>query len=138
MSTARDVTGRWEGIFNYPRGLPPTGFVAELVETAGTITGETHEVGDTGPERGTALAALIDGERVGGAVHFTKRYDDPARAHYAVRYAGTLSPENDEIAGEWTIPGVWSGSFIMVRRVGSEVQLEESVGEEWQATIVTD
>lgn len=116
MST-RDLTGRWEGIFNYPRQLPPTGYVAVLVERGGVLTGEIEEVGD-GPEHGTPLIALVEGERVGISVRFRKRYADPSRAHYTVRYDGTLSAEGDEITGEWTIPGIWSGTFIMVRAAG--------------------
>lgn len=127
---SRDLTGRWDGIFNYPRALPPTGFVAMLAEQAGTLTGEVEEVGDYGADRGVPLAALVEGERIGSAVRFTKRYDDLARAHYAVRYDGTLSAENDEITGEWTIAGVWSGTFIMVRAKGRGKQVEEMVGEE--------
>lgn len=128
--TTRDVTGRWEGIFNYPRTMPPSGFTADLVEQAGAIIGETQERGDEGPSRGGELVAVVEGERIGSSVRFTKRYHDLVRAHYAVRYDGTLSPEGDEITGEWTIPGVWSGSFIMVRQAVHEVPLEEIVSNE--------
>lgn len=128
--TSHNVTGRWEGIFNYPRGMAPNGFAATLVEQAGAITGETHERSDVGQERGDELVAMVEGDRVGSAVRFTKRYDDLARADYAVRYDGTLSPEGDEIVGEWTIPGVWSGSFIMVREKGRSVADERRVSEE--------
>lgn len=126
---SRDVTGRWDGIFNYPRSLPPNGFVAVLIERAGVITGETEEASDRRTDRGAALPAAIEGDRIGSAVRFTKRYDDRVRAH-SVHYAGTLSPEGDEIVGEWTIPGVWSGSFIMVRQAGRAVMVEESISEE--------
>lgn len=120
----RDVTGRWEGIFNYPRTMPPNGFVAMLVEQAGTISGEIEETSDGG----AVLTATVYGERTGSSVRFGKRYADPARAHYAVDYVGTLSPEGDEIVGEWTIPGVWSGSFIMVRQPGREVETKQDTG----------
>lgn len=122
-----DVTGRWEGIFNYPGDLPPNGFVARLVEQAGVITGETDEASDRDADCGATLPAGIAGERVGSAVRFTKRYDDRVRAH-PVHYAGTLSPEGDEIVGEWAIPGIWSGSFIMVRQPGPVATVEEEVG----------
>ncbi len=130
MSDARDLTGQWEGIFNYPRGMAPNGFAATLVEHSGAITGETHERSDAGHDHSDELVAVVEGERIGSAVRFTKRYDELARAHYAVRYDGTLSPEGDEITGEWTIPGVWSGSFIMVREIGRSVEEERRVGEE--------
>ena len=126
----RDLTGRWDGIFNYPRELPPNGFVAVLVEHGGALTGEVEEVSDHGADRGGQIAAVIEGERIGAQVRFTKRYDDLRRAHYAVRYDGTVAADGDEITGEWTIPGVWSGSFIMVRAAGREVEVEQAVGEE--------
>ena len=123
------MTGRWEGIFNYPRSLPPNGFTATFAEQAGIITGETVEASDRDADQGAALPARIDGERIGSAVRFTKCYDDRVRAH-PVHYAGTLSPEGDEIVGEWTIPGVWSGSFIMVRQPGRVAGVAEEVGAE--------
>ena len=123
---ARDLTGRWDGIFNYPRTLPPTGFVAALIERRGALTGEVEEPDDGG----TALAAVVEGERIGSRVRFTKRYDDPARAYYAVQYDGTLAPDGDEIVGEWTIPGIWSGSFIMVRAPGRAAEVEHEATEE--------
>ena len=114
MTDPLDVTGAWEGIFNYPRGLPPGGFRAELRDASGAITGETEERGDA-DQAGLTLHALIVGTRSGTAVAFTKRYDALARAADPVHYEGTLSPDGDEITGRWTIPGSWSGSFIMVR-----------------------
>lgn len=119
--SARDLTGRWDGIFNYPHTLPPTGFVATLVELRGALTGEVEEPDDGG----AALAAVVEGERIGSRVRFTKRYDALARAHYAVAYEGTLTPDGDEIVGEWTIPGIWSGSFIMVRAAGRAAAVEQ-------------
>lgn len=128
--SGRDLTGRWDGIFNYPRELPPTGFVAALVDHQGALSGDVEERGDADGLEGATLAAVIEGERIGSQVRFTKRYDDLARAHYAVRYEGTLAPDGDEIVGEWTIPGIWSGSFIMVRQPGRSVEAERTVGAE--------
>ena len=84
MSDPLDVTGSWEGIFNYPRTMPASGFRCELREHGGVVTGETQERGDAGAERGQTLLALLDGRRDGHALRFVKRYDDPARARYAV------------------------------------------------------
>lgn len=127
--SGRDLTGRWDGIFNYPRTLPPNGFFAALVEQAGALTGEIEEPGDEA-ETGSPLSAMVEGERIGSQVRFTKRYDALARAHYAVRYDGTLSAEGDEITGEWTIPGVWSGTFIMVRAARQDEAVEQTASEE--------
>ena len=128
--SSRDLSGRWDGIYNYPRELPPTGFVAVLADHAGTLTGEIEEISRDVRTQGIALAAMIEGERIGSSVRFTKRYDDLRRAHYAIRYDGTLTAEGDEITGEWTIPGVWSGSFIMVRTAGRAAAVEETAREE--------
>lgn len=110
-----DCSGAWDGVFNYARGMPPNGFRAELVDHAGAISGETYERSDSPHDRGQTVVALLDGRRDGSAVTFTKRYDDLDRAHYQVMYVGRLSPDGDEITGEWDIPGVWSGTFLMVR-----------------------
>ena len=116
--SGRDLTGCWDGIFNYPCTLPSNGFVAVLSERGGALTGDIAE-----------LTATITGERIGSGVRFTKRYADATRCHHAVLYTGTLAPEGDEMVGEWTIPSIWSGSFIMVRQPGSIVANEEEVGQ---------
>lgn len=123
MSDARDLTGIWHGIFNYPRSLPPTHFVATLVERGASLAGETEET-DTG---GRLLTGLIHGHRAGAAVNFVKTYDDN-HAH-AIHYAGTLDAEATEIAGTWRIEGQWSGSFVMVRPAGKAVEVERKTAE---------
>ena len=125
MSDPLDVTGAWEGIFSYPRGLPPSGFRAELREAGGAIVGETEESGDGGATR----HALVAGTRSGGAVIFTKRYDEADRAPHPVNYAGTLDAAGDEITGRWDIPGHWSGTFIMVRAARRAVPVAVEVAE---------
>ena len=126
MSDARDLSGVWHGIFNYPRELPPTNFVATLVEHVGALAGEIEEI----DSQGGPLTALIHGHRAGSAVSFVKSYDD--RHAHAVHYAGTLDPEGTEIAGIWRIPGNWSGTFVMVRparaATGVERKAAQTVG----------
>jgi len=124
-----DLTGEWDGVFNYPRGLPPRGFRATLRDQVGAITGETMEESDSAEDRGATLVALLDGRRNGDHVHFAKRYDALARAHYAVVYEGQVSGDGEEITGRWTIPGVWSGAFLMARR-GRISALEAKQAEE--------
>ena len=115
MSDPLDVTGSWEGIFNYPRSMPANGFRCDLREHGGRITGETQERSDGDADQGDTILALLDGTRDGHAVHLSKCYDEPSRAHYVVTYDGTLAADGNEITGRWDIPGVWSGTFIMVR-----------------------
>lgn len=48
-----DLSGRWSGIFSYPRLLPPTPFDAELRDHLGTLLGETFEYGAGAERRGS-------------------------------------------------------------------------------------
>jgi hypothetical protein len=125
-SPAGDLSGEWRGIFNYPRGQPPTEFTATLHDAGGRLSGSTVEPSLSG---GT-IVARIDGSHVGSAVSFMKLYDDDPEDQYdTVAYEGAVDAEGTEIAGRWSIPGVWSGSFIMVRRPGVEAGIEASVAE---------
>ena len=111
-----DLTGGWRGIFNYPRFYPPTEFEAELRETAGLLTGLTSEPHLDGG--GAILHATLEGTRRGRQVRFRKTYDDFGDGYASVLYEGRVDPSGDEIAGEWTVPGVWSGTFLMIRASG--------------------
>ena len=108
-----DLTGQWSGIFNYPAEFPPNSFEAALRDTGGLVTGlitQPREVFDLpGPSR----QAVIEGRRAGDQLSFIKIYDDLERP--TVHYRGTIHPGGDEIEGVWTIPGDWSGTFMMVR-----------------------
>lgn len=108
-----DLSGQWAGIFNYPAEFPPNSFEAELRDAGGVVTGlitQPREVFDIpGPSR----QAVIEGQRAGSQLSFVKIYDDLERP--TVHYRGTIQPGGDEIEGIWTIPGDWSGTFMMVR-----------------------
>ena len=110
-----DLSGEWLGFYNYPIPHPPTRFEASLRDNAGLISGVTTEEGDTPDCYGAILQAVIDGRREGSTVWFTKVYDYLERAPDPVRYEGEIQAGGDEIEGRWTIPGEWSGSFMMVR-----------------------
>lgn len=124
-----DLSGLWHGFYNMPRSGPPTPFEAELLDTGGLLSGETSEEGDTPDCHGLTLHAVIEGRRSGDLVSFTKRYDYLPRADYAIAYEGMLAPGEDEIEGRWTIPGVWSGTFLMVRARRDEAVEEGKVEE---------
>jgi hypothetical protein len=123
-----DLTGRWKGIFNYPRLLPPTEFDAELRDLAGSICGVTSEPHVDG--NGLILHATLEGFREGARVRFKKVYDDPDDEYRPVLYEGDVDSSGDEILGKWTVPGAWSGSFIMVRHSGKEEAEVRRVSEE--------
>jgi hypothetical protein len=130
MSGADDLSGGWDGIYNYPRGRPPTAFAATLRDVAGMIVGETSEPATLPGERGSVLHALLEGSREGGTVRFVKTYDERGYARRnAVLYTGTVNGEGTEISGRWEIPGNWSGTFIMVRRSGKEEAVETKIAE---------
>lgn len=116
--SADDLSGDWRGIFNYPGAAgPPTEFTATLHDAGGFLTGETAEPSLYG---GT-LAARLDGRRNGSAVLFNKLYEESREGDYdSVAYEGEVDDEGLEITGRWTIPNIWSGTFIMVRERGAE------------------
>jgi hypothetical protein len=128
VSAADSLSGEWDGIFNYPRHMPPNAFTAILREDAGAITGETTESGE---ERGdpVVLHAWLEGRRSGGSVQFVKSYDSASRAHYVVHYTGTVAPDGNEINGRWDVRGAWSGTFIMIRKLGKAEAIELQVAE---------
>ena len=110
-----DLTGHWHGFYNRPVEEPPTAFEAEILDIGGLLSGEISEEGDTPDCFGMTLHSVLDGHRALDLVTFTKRYDYLPRADYAILYEGQLAPGGDEIEGHWTIPGAWSGTFLMVR-----------------------
>lgn len=129
MSKAVDLSGGWDGIYNYPRTFPSAAFTATLVDSGGILTGETTELSGQRHDRGQTLHALIDGTRGGNAVQFVKTYDDIRRARSPIFYRGMVNGDKTEINGNWEIPGMWSGTFIMVRRIAIEVAVEREVAE---------
>lgn len=123
-----DLSGRWNGIYNYPSLYPPNQFEATIRDTGGAIAGEISQPGEFFEPEGTVQHAVIEGRRDGNIVTFVKFYDDLSRP--TPHYRGTIQPGGDEIHGEWTIPGDWSGTFLMVRSAGQSEEAERRVSEE--------
>jgi hypothetical protein len=118
MSSPADVglTGVWDGLFSYPRNLPAVPFTAVILEIGSAISGSIHEQPTHGRSAGQTLTAAIEGEHIGSMVRFLKTYDPAHKTHgLPIRYEGVLTPDGDEIEGRWTIPGNWSGKFLMMR-----------------------
>lgn len=106
---SESLTGVWEGLYSYPGNLdPPNGFTATLLQSGDSVTGTVHEIGEMGVDQG---------RRMGARVAFTKTYDVGPESDYSapVVYEGSVSGDGQEIEGRWTIQGVWSGKFLMVR-----------------------
>lgn len=115
MSDPLDVTGIWDGIFSYPRAMPPNRFTADLREEDGRIVGETREPSDSPDDEANELHALVEGARSGSEVSFTKFYDSQRRLTPIV-YHGAIDTDGNEISGRWTSKNDWSGTFLMTRR----------------------
>ena len=122
-----DLGGEWIGIYNYPHSAPPTEFRASLRDHGGLVTGETTE---PSPKGAGTLHAVIEGRREGDRLLFTKLYDDLSFSTDPVLYDGRIDPSGDEIEGTWTIPGIWSGTFLMVRGAAAAETVAGRIAEE--------
>ena len=122
-----NLSGEWRGIYNYPALYPANEFEARINDFGGRISGVIREPGDTFDPPGTVQHAVIEGAHQGCDVSFVKIYDelDFPTPHYR----GVVQPGGDEIVGEWTIPGDWSGTFLMVRTARAKEAIEREVGE---------
>ena len=123
-----DLTGDWSGLYNYPSLLPPNTFEASIRDSGGIITGVIRQPGEIIEPAGITQHSVIEGSREGSIVRWIKVYDDLSRA--TPHYHGRIQPGGDEIEGEWTIPGDWSGTFLMVRARKAKAREERKVDEE--------
>jgi hypothetical protein len=125
---SRSLTGVWLGIYSYPPGTqPPVGFTATLIEAAGMLSGSVHEPCTWGGSPGEILFFTLNGSRQGDAVNFLKTYHGTNPYYSRIIYDGTVNDDATEIEGRWTIPGDWSGRFLMTR---SGAQLQETAKRE--------
>jgi hypothetical protein len=125
--SSRSLTGVWQGIYSYPvGGLPTVPFTATLIDAGGSLSGSVHE---TCIGTGETLFFGLSGSRHGSAVTFVKTYDgtNPSYGHPIV-YDGAVNEDATEIEGRWTIPGNWSGRFLMTRSGDQPQAAAESEG----------
>ena len=122
-----DLSGRWTGMYSYPAHFPPNMFEAVIRDSDGLIAGEIEQPGEFFEPAGTVQRAVIEGRREGSLLTFVKYYDDLRRP--TPHYRGTIQPGGDEIEGEWTIPGDWSGRFMMIRAAGAQEETARRVEE---------
>jgi hypothetical protein len=129
MST-HSLTGVWNGIYSYPSRYGPVSFVAILIEAGSSVSGTTHEPCVRGNCPSDTLYATLTGSRQGSVVAFAKVCEGGS-PHYdrAIEYQGTLSADGTEIEGRWSIPGDWSGQFLMIRSSGTAVTVKRKVFE---------
>lgn len=114
------LTGVWHGQYSYPAPqVPPVPFVATLIQFGSLVSGTAHESAQTETGDVAALFSTLEGMREGDAVRFVKTYDPAIEDWQDVIYEGRLNGAGDEIEGNWTIPGVWAGKFLMIRQRGT-------------------
>jgi hypothetical protein len=114
--SGRSLTGVWQGVYSYPLSrLPTVAFTATLFEAASSLSGSVSEPNLLYDPNEMLLFGL-NGSRNGSAVHFTKTYlGSGPNYRQAIVYDGTVNDDGTEIEGRWTIPGDWSGRFLMTR-----------------------
>jgi hypothetical protein len=109
------LTGSWSGAYRYGDNIDPeTVFNAQIEEVGGAFIGQTQEPNMFALAAGSLLTAEIEGVRDGGAVTFTKFYNNQGIQH-AIRYEGGVDDALMRIEGRWMITGSRSGTFFMVR-----------------------
>lgn len=124
-----NLTGVWEGLYNWPNGRPPTPFTAVIIDTAGSLSGSVHEIAQGGPFDGRELTAMLSGTRSGRQVCFSKSYEPKPVRFKLVTYDGELNPDATEIDGSWTIKGLMSERFLLIRsrRPAERVETEAKI-----------
>jgi len=110
------ITGVWDGLYTYPRARKPVPFLAVILDLAGALSGTTQETPREGRSADHTINAEIAGLHRSGAVSFRKTYvDAPFGYNRPVDYEGALNADRTEIEGHWTIVGLLSGKFLMIR-----------------------
>lgn len=110
---SRSLTGVWQGIYSYPvSGLPTVPFTATLIESGSSLSGSVHEQCTM---NGETLLFSVSGGRHGSAVSFVKTFLGNSPYYGTILYDGAVNADATEIEGRWTIPGDWSGRFLMTR-----------------------
>lgn len=109
-----DMTGLWHGAFAYPSYQgPTTAFVARIGDDHGLLSGTIMEPNTMG-RSSDELQALVNGNRNGQEVDFTKTYDGASDAAHSVDYVGRLSGDGRTVRGVWSMEGL-DGTFEMHR-----------------------
>jgi hypothetical protein len=124
-----NLSGLWQGFYSYPSRQRPVSFSATLTEAGSWLTGTTTETATQGETRGRVLSAALQGRRTGRSVTFLRLYTDGFPAYDGVHYEGEVREDGTEIEGRWSIPGNWSGKFLMVRSGGNKAEQRQTVAE---------
>lgn len=121
------MTGAWFGHYSYADGRPAVQFIASLSETGGAFAGEISEPNSVGPSA-AYLHAVVDGQRRGRSIRFTKLYDGEAEVAHSIHYEGELDEGGEEATGRWRLP-TEHGPFRMTRAHVAEEEREEETAD---------
>jgi hypothetical protein len=129
MQDKTSLTGVWHGLYSYQAYMEPVYFVATLISFGQVFSGTTHEAAEGRSGAPLKSFAAVEGSLADSFVSFVKTYDGSAGRQHAVDYEGSLSGDGLEIEGTWTIPGDWSGRFLMIRNSGASEKAVRKVYE---------
>jgi hypothetical protein len=130
MSDTNDnLTGVWNGRYDYRHSLDPVGFMATIIDSGASLSGGVSETCVDADGIVVDLFATLSGRRSGSSVSFTKTYDASSGWNHSVEYDGRLSADGNEIEGEWRIPGKAHGRFLMVRPDRKTAEAEQKIEE---------
>lgn len=113
-----DLGGDWIGVYSYPGLEAPVVFHATLTDKGASLAGHIREEIMAAAGAPVTVMADVRGGHAERQVRFVKTYDGAAGWTHKVHYVGTLTPDGLEIAGTWSIPPVWTGTFLMSRAPG--------------------
>jgi hypothetical protein len=113
-----NLSGVWHGLYTYQLAAPPTHFMATILMTGFALSGAIKEAAINETGAALDLSATLAGSLCGRAVSFAKTYEGMHGWMHTVLYDGDLNGDASEIEGVWTIPGEWSGRFLMIRAPG--------------------
>ena len=110
-----DLSGEWDGHFDYPAGLgPSTPFIAVIAHEGSGLSGTITE-----PDLYTDAApaeAAIEGIVSSGTVDFTKTYRQACEGYETpVDYTGRILDDGTRIMGHWSVVEM-TGTFEMTKR----------------------
>ena len=125
--TSDNLTGVWNGRYDYQHHLNPVGFMATMIDSGASLSGGVSETCVDADGIAVDLFAMLSGRRNGSIVAFTKTYDESSGWNHSVEYDGRLSSDGNEIEGEWRIPGRAHGRFLMVRPERKTAEVEERI-----------
>lgn len=124
-----DLSGLWHGLYTYQAAAPPTHFTATIRMAGAALSGAIKEAAVNEAGAPLDLSATLAGSLSGQSVSFAKTYDGQHGWMHTVLYDGDLNDDASEIEGVWTIPGEWSGRFLMIRAPGMTEAIARQVYE---------